>query len=93
MSLDGVVDPHIRQMLEVFRQLSTAFAGLSLAVHFSFIPAFKGFGDCYYQMAEDFYKDYHRRLPGSLRTKRLRKKLRTKVLKWFETFLRDSKCG
>lgn len=40
-----------------------------------------------YQCAEDAYLLHHRRLPGSYRTKRLRKKRRTRVLRWFTNWI------
>jgi hypothetical protein len=38
-------------------------------------------------LAERAYLQHHRRLPGSTRTARLRKKRRTKVLEWFAAWL------
>lgn len=41
-----------------------------------------------YFVAERLYLRVHRRLPGSLRTARLRKKRITKVIAWYERLLR-----
>lgn len=45
-------------------------------------------GRAWYGMAEQSYLRHHRRLPGSLRRCRLRKKRRTVVLAWFERHLK-----
>ncbi len=36
------------------------------------------------KMIEDVYRKFHRRLPGSDRTARLRKKRRKKLIQWWE---------
>ena len=40
-------------------------------------------GEAIYKLAETMYLENHKRLPGSLRTRRLRKKRRSRVLGWF----------
>lgn len=47
------------------------------------------FIDSIYRMAEREYRRHHRRLPGSERTARLRKKRRKRVLDWFADYLND----
>lgn len=39
--------------------------------------------DVDFKTASKFYLRHHARLPGSMRTSRLRKKRRTKVMRWF----------
>ncbi len=44
---------------------------------------FARFGETAMQIAEREYLSHHKRLPGSSRTSRLRKKRRSRVLHWF----------
>ena len=55
-----------------------------------------GFGQAAQQTASaintvalDLYREHHRRLPGTLRTTRGRKKRETKVLAWFQRYLKQ----
>lgn len=63
-------------------------SGISFGI--GLVPAFKQaskalteFGNYFYKMAESLYKKQHGKLPGSNRTKRLRKKRKKIVLSWF----------
>lgn len=49
--------------------------------------ALRVFAESWVGLAEHCYLQHHRRLPGSLRNRRLRKKRQTKVLAWFERYL------
>ncbi len=51
--------------------------------------AMNAFGEAYMYAAERAYKKEFGKLPASMRTKRLRKKRRTIVLKWFSSILNE----
>jgi len=69
----------------------TAAAISGLAAGFAaLVPAFqemrrsfREIGDAYYGVAERAYRDRFSRLPGSSRTKRLRRKREKRVIAWF----------
>ena len=52
---------------------------------FAAAAAVRDFGRTYQGFAEREYLAHHDRLPGSTRTRRLRKKRRTRVCRWLDT--------
>jgi hypothetical protein len=64
----------------VFDSLAASMRGVSVAA--------RAFADAWYATAEREYLVCHRRLPGSKRTERLRKKRRAVVLAWWARY-----CG
>jgi len=75
----------LNQVALGLRELSAAF---SPAFHAA-SAAMECFGEAYYKKVEHEYLRHHRCLPGSLSTRRLRKKRRTKVLAWWEKRVKD----
>lgn len=61
------------------------FAALGRILEVEVLPAFQALGVALQETAERDYLMAHRRLPGTLRTKRGRKKRRTMVAQWHDT--------
>ncbi len=88
------VDEVVNDLARAAQPLSTLLSQVALGTRESFAAlsstfyaaraAMESFSDMYYQIAEQEYLRYHARLPGSLRSRRFRKKRRTKVLAWWE---------
>ena len=66
---------------------SGAIRAVGAALAFDALPAFNGYYattiNNFYRSASREYLKHHRRLPGSLATKRLIKKRESRVLGWF----------
>jgi len=92
--------PHNGVSLDAFRATKRFVGSLHLFGHVAAValsPAFdqakmdlEAFGRKFQWVAEQIYLRHHRRLPGSLRTCRLRKKRRTVVMAWFEHYSGDT---
>jgi hypothetical protein len=65
------------------RELATAWARAVTPAFQRCAKAMEVFGECWYKMAEKSYRQHHGKLPGSDKTKRLRKKRKKKVLERF----------
>ena len=71
------------------RQNAIAF-GIALRPAFEHLSkVMNAFGETYMCVLERAYKKEFGKLPASMRTKRLRKKRRTIVLKWFSSILNE----
>lgn len=80
--LPGYLDfqPVVMGKAEKGRILGSAFSGIDDK---NFTLACSGLAESWRAAAEKKYLECHKKLPGSLRTKRLRKKRRDVTLRWF----------
>lgn len=70
------------RLIDGMNALGKAFASLEPAVR-ELAQSFQRFGNEFYGLAEPAYLSRFGKLPGSLRTKRLRKKRQRMVVAWF----------
>ena len=89
--IDGVkLDGVITDLCTLSQNLNDSILSFSNAMSENLLPVFQSF----YEVSGTFtlmlddqakreYLKHHKRLPGSEKTKRLRKKRRTRVLKWY----------
>lgn len=75
--------PSLMTLAEKAKLLGAAFSGISG----SMTLACNGLTESWCAAAEKKYLEYHRKLPGSNKTKRLRKKRRDVTLRWFHGWL------
>lgn len=85
------------QELEELQRTLGLFSA-TLSAHFAPICrqarlAVMAFGSEWQGFAEQVYLQHHRRLPGSMRTCRLKKKRCTKVFVWFEGYIAKKRTG
>lgn len=93
----GTQHEELESVLRAGRDFRQGLDQLVSAITLAFTPIMQqakrgldAFGVAYYDLAERMYLEHHRRLPGSLRTARLKKKRKTKVSEWFEGYLKHT---
>ncbi len=85
---------------DALERLTRTIALFSTGVATAFAPvaaearrATVAFGAAHQRVAEQIYLQHHRRLPGSLRKRRMKKKRRKKIKAWFEHYLEGMGAG